>query len=201
MDTPNRHNGGPLNDEDGRKLWDHIRALEVLDEQAAEVRLDIQTRKALAKSDGFDPNIIGTIMKRRKIGAGETKQADNLVQLYEEALVEQGALPLEEGRRRAPERKTTQEIADELHGQAAPANPRIEAEQAERDRDLYASALRIVVATGKASTSHLQRQLQIGYNTAARLVEQMEREGKVSAPDHVGLREVIDFDAVNKDPF
>jgi S-DNA-T family DNA segregation ATPase FtsK/SpoIIIE len=42
-----------------------------------------------------------------------------------------------------------------------------------------------------ASTSYLQRQLRVGYNNAARLIERMEKEGVVSAPDHVGRREVL----------
>ena len=41
------------------------------------------------------------------------------------------------------------------------------------------------------STSYLQRQLRVGYNNAARLIERMEKEGMVSAPDHVGRREVL----------
>ena len=52
-------------------------------------------------------------------------------------------------------------------------------------------AIQIVATSQKASTSYLQRQLRVGYNTAARLIEQMEDEGLVGAPDHVGRREVL----------
>jgi uncharacterized protein (UPF0335 family) len=89
-----RHNGGPLNDDDARKLWNHIRALENLEEQKADLNLDIKTRKELAKGDGFDTNILGVILKRRKQGFGATAAADNLIRLYEEALEEQKLLPL-----------------------------------------------------------------------------------------------------------
>ncbi len=55
----------------------------------------------------------------------------------------------------------------------------------------YRAAVSIVCGSQKASTSWLQRQLRIGYNSAARLIERMEKEGVVSRPDHVGRREVL----------
>ncbi len=59
------------------------------------------------------------------------------------------------------------------------------------EEQLYRRALQVVAESQKASTSYIQRQLRIGYNSAARLIEQMEVEGKVSRPDHVGRREVL----------
>jgi S-DNA-T family DNA segregation ATPase FtsK/SpoIIIE len=56
---------------------------------------------------------------------------------------------------------------------------------------LYRKAVQIVAESQKASTSYVQRQLRIGYNSAARLIERMEKDGKVSRPDHVGRREVL----------
>jgi S-DNA-T family DNA segregation ATPase FtsK/SpoIIIE len=56
---------------------------------------------------------------------------------------------------------------------------------------LYRRACQLVAESQKASTSWLQRQLRVGYNSAARLVERMEREGLVGRPDHVGRREVL----------
>jgi DNA segregation ATPase FtsK/SpoIIIE, S-DNA-T family len=56
---------------------------------------------------------------------------------------------------------------------------------------LYRRALQVVAESQKASTSYVQRQLRVGYNSAARLIERMEQEGKVSRPDHVGRREVM----------
>ncbi|RDE06035.1 DNA translocase FtsK [Sphingomonas aracearum] len=55
----------------------------------------------------------------------------------------------------------------------------------------YRAAIQTVCQSQKASTSWLQRQLRIGYNSAARLIERMEKDGIVSAPDHVGRREVL----------
>lgn len=57
--------------------------------------------------------------------------------------------------------------------------------------DDYAKAVDLVVEHNKASTSWLQRQLRIGYNSAAQLIERMEAEGIVGPPNHVGRREVI----------
>lgn len=56
---------------------------------------------------------------------------------------------------------------------------------------LYLQAQGLVLSSQKASTSWLQRQLRIGYNTAAKLIERMEADGLVSAPDHVGVRQVL----------
>ena len=55
----------------------------------------------------------------------------------------------------------------------------------------YRGAIQLVCESQKASTSWLQRQLRIGYNSAARLIERMEKDGIVGRPDHVGRREVL----------
>lgn len=57
--------------------------------------------------------------------------------------------------------------------------------------ELFDEAVAIVARDRKASTSYIQRRLQIGYNRAARLIEQMEEEGMISGPNHVGRREVL----------
>jgi len=56
---------------------------------------------------------------------------------------------------------------------------------------LYNEALEIIKSERKASTSFLQRKLQIGYNRAARIIDQMEKNGEVSRANHVGKREVL----------
>jgi S-DNA-T family DNA segregation ATPase FtsK/SpoIIIE len=57
--------------------------------------------------------------------------------------------------------------------------------------DLYAQAVQIVTRDRKASTSYIQRRLQIGYNRAASLIERMEQEGIVGQPNHSGKREIL----------
>ena len=62
--------------------------------------------------------------------------------------------------------------------------------QGDKD-ELYQSAVDIIKSEGKASTSFLQRKLQIGYNRAARIIDMMEAEGIVSKANHVGKRDVL----------
>jgi len=62
--------------------------------------------------------------------------------------------------------------------------------QGDKD-ELYQRALEIIRSDGKASTSFLQRKLQIGYNRAARIIDMMEADGIVSKANHVGKRDVL----------
>ncbi len=64
------------------------------------------------------------------------------------------------------------------------------ANQGDKD-ELYQEALDIIRSEGKASTSFLQRKLQIGYNRAARIIDMMEADGIVSKANHVGKRDVL----------
>ena len=61
----------------------------------------------------------------------------------------------------------------------------------ENKDELYEKALEIIKSEGKASTSFLQRKLQIGYNRAARIIDMMEAEGIVSKANHVGKRDIL----------
>ncbi|MFZ4121029.1 MAG: DNA translocase FtsK 4TM domain-containing protein [Caulobacterales bacterium] len=57
--------------------------------------------------------------------------------------------------------------------------------------ELYDRAIEIVMRDKKASTSYLQRRLQVGYNRAASLIERLEKDGIISGPNHAGKREVL----------
>ncbi len=70
-------------------------------------------------------------------------------------------------------------------------NQETSSENSEDGDELYSKALEIVKTEGKASTSFLQRKLQIGYNRAARIIDMMEEKGIVSKANHVGKREVL----------
>ena len=75
-------------------------------------------------------------------------------------------------------------FADEKESQSTNQN-------SEGKDELYNSALEIIKSERKASTSFLQRKLQIGYNRAARIIDMMEENGEVSKANHVGKREVL----------
>ena len=57
--------------------------------------------------------------------------------------------------------------------------------------DIYDQAVAVVLRDKKASTSYIQRRLQIGYNRAASLMERMEKEGIVGSANHAGKREIL----------
>ena len=78
------------------------------------------------------------------------------------------------------------EVTEELDEAPAP-----DASEADGRDALYDDAVKVLRQSGKASTSFLQRHLQIGYNRAARMIDQLENDGIVSPADHTGKREVI----------
>jgi S-DNA-T family DNA segregation ATPase FtsK/SpoIIIE len=63
--------------------------------------------------------------------------------------------------------------------------------ESEGEKGLYEQAIAVVAREGKASTSFIQRHLNIGYNRAAKLIEQMEKDGVVGPANHVGRRDVL----------
>ncbi len=72
---------------------------------------------------------------------------------------------------------------------------------AEESGDLYDRAVAIAPRDKKCSTSYIQRRLSVGYNKAASLVEQMEREGVVSPANHSGKREILIGGGVDRGAF
>ena len=82
----------------------------------------------------------------------------------------------------------TQMMAD---GQAVGATGLPEAPPGESGDELYDKAVAYVLESRRASISSVQRQLRIGYNRAARMIEEMEAQGVVSPPEHNGQREVL----------
>ena len=81
---------------------------------------------------------------------------------------------------------------------AVPAPGRMDAEEA---GDLYDRAVNIVLRDRKCSTSYIQRRLSVGYNKAASLVERMEQEGVVGAPNHSGKRAILVGGGIDRGAF
>ncbi|HYC66227.1 MAG TPA: DNA translocase FtsK, partial [Reyranellaceae bacterium] len=81
-------------------------------------------------------------------------------------------------------------VTDDPEGGEGSGLPGEGGEEGDSDQ-LYDQAIALVARERKCSTSFIQRYLQIGYNRAARIVERMEREGVVTAANHVGKREVL----------
>ena len=79
---------------------------------------------------------------------------------------------------------------EEITSQTSNDSSSISGEDGDED-ELYSQAVDIIKSEGKASTSFLQRKLQIGYNRAARIIDMMEEKGVVSKANHVGKREVL----------
>ncbi len=89
-------------------------------------------------------------------------------------------------------------VTDDPDGEGEGGGLPGDGEEGESDQ-LYDQAIALVARERKCSTSFIQRYLQIGYNRAARIVERMEREGVVSAANHVGKREVLARDIDNRE--
>ena len=81
-------------------------------------------------------------------------------------------------------------VTDDPDGEEGGSGLPGDGEEGESDQ-LYDQAIALVARERKCSLSFIQRHLQIGYNRAARIVERMEREGVVTAANHVGKREVL----------
>ncbi len=83
------------------------------------------------------------------------------------------------------------EYVDEIMGFVDEKNYDQSSIENEKKDQLYQNAIKLVKSEGKASTSFLQRKLQIGYNRAARIIDTMEEDGIVSKANHVGKREIL----------
>ncbi|MBV1701892.1 MAG: DNA translocase FtsK [Hyphomicrobiales bacterium] len=94
---------------------------------------------------------------------------------------------------------TVEEEEAAAEGEAPLASPG--SMDADESADLYDRAVNIVLRDKKCSTSYIQRRLSVGYNKAASLVERMQNEGVVSAPNHSGKREILVGNGVDRGAF
>jgi S-DNA-T family DNA segregation ATPase FtsK/SpoIIIE len=81
--------------------------------------------------------------------------------------------------------------SDELEQAQSETDKKLSTESEDKEASLYNQAVQIVKRDKKVSTSYIQRSLRIGYNRAANIVEEMQKEGLISEPNHAGKRRVL----------
>lgn len=181
-----------------------IERIERLEEEKSGIAADIKDVYAEAKSTGYDAATMRTIIRIRKMEPHKRQEAEALLDTYKAALGMDDMFAGHDGKASlaSASKDALGEYAEHLADMDAkgigislrvgdgPTVPLNKTAAAKSDGDLYPRALELVIENQKASTSWLQRQLRVGYNVAARLIERMEAAGVVSAPDHVGKRTV-----------
>jgi uncharacterized protein (UPF0335 family) len=164
-----------LSNSAGIRLKTIIERVEQLDAEKDAILADTKEVYAEAKSEGFDTKILRKVVRLRKMDVGKRREEEALLDLYLSAL---------EGVTLSGE--SAAQVAAYI-GLAPPASTRPDLDE----ETLYSEAVVIVVRDRKASTSYIQRRLQLGYNRAASLIERMERESVIGPPNHAGRREVL----------
>jgi uncharacterized protein (UPF0335 family) len=160
-----------------------IERIERLEEEKKAIADDVKDVYGEAKSRGYDPKTIREIIKLRKMEPAARREREALIDTYKAALGMLDGTPLGKW---AIERltKPDEKKPEDEPGAAGPAAN--DTEEAH-----YLGARAAVIEQGIASTSWLQRTLHIGYNKAVSIMERLEREGVVSAPDEKGKRTVL----------
>jgi len=152
-----------------------LERIERLEEEKKGIADDIKDVYGEAKSQGFDTKTMRAIIRLRKLDVNDRREQEALLDTYKAALGMLDGTPLGTW--------AIQKLTKKPDGEEAPA-----------DDEAYQQAKALVIEHKKASTSWLQRQLGVGYNSAAAHMERMEREGIVSAPDKTGKRTVLQAD-------
>jgi uncharacterized protein (UPF0335 family) len=154
-----------------------IERIERLEEEKKGISDDIKDVYLEAKATGYDPKIMRQIIRLRKMQPHDRQEMQAVLETY------LSALGMEDGPGRQPD------MYEGHDGRPEPSRP-APAPTAD-DAERFTAALSLVVDHQNASTSWLQRQLRIGYNSAQRLIEELERKGVVGPPNHIGKRDVL----------
>lgn len=163
-----------------------IERLERLEVEKGEIAEQIKEVKAEARGNGFDVKILGKVVRIRKQDRAKRQEEEAILDLYLSAVGEAPAFERDDGGIRS--------ITITAGGRSVTTTPEVMAKALNELKDqheLYDQAVALVRESGKASTSYIQRRLQVGYNRAAELMERMERAGVVGAADHAGKREIL----------
>lgn len=155
-----------------------IERIERLEEEKKGVGDDIKDVYLEAKATGYDVKTMRAIIRLRKMERNTRLESEALLETYKIAL----------GMAEAAVR-TDPDMFDGHDGRPQPDRPA--PPPSASNSELFMAALSLVVDNQNASSSWLQRQLRIGYNQAARLIEELEQRGVVGPPNHVGRRDVL----------
>lgn len=153
-----------------------IERIERLEEEKKGIGDDIKDVYLEGKATGYDPKMMRQIVRLRKMDPNDRREMEAILQTY------MAALGMERARR-------TPDMFAEHDGRPDPARPAPPPSASESERII--EALHLVIDHQNASTSWLQRQMRIGYNAAARLIEELEKRDVVGPPNHVGRRDVL----------
>ena len=188
-----------LNQASQTQLQTIVARIERLEQEKAEIAEQIKEVYAEAKGNGYDVKIIRKAVRIRKQDRAKRLEEEAVLDAYMIAL---GDGPLFERARQEPEEKGIDTITLTMGDGSSVSGTPDQLAAAERmvrgvpeEQALYDQAVALVRRDGKASTSYVQRRLQLGYNHAASLIERMEREGVVGPPNHAGKREVVQLEA------
>tara|TARA_B100000035_G_scaffold108459_1_gene92013 strand:- start:10189 stop:12270 length:2082 start_codon:yes stop_codon:yes gene_type:complete len=154
------------------------------------IKANFPSRVSFQVASKYDSRtVLGEIGAEQLLGNGDmlmTKNGANLIR-YQSAFIsdsEVNKLITE------IKRKKEVEYLEELDEIIKNNNENFD-QLSEEDEEIIAKSIDLIKSTNKASTSFLQRNFQIGYNKAARIMEALEQRGVVSPPNHVGKREIL----------
>lgn len=194
MSDDNAH-GVILNQAAQGQLQSIVARIERLEEEKAAIAEHIKEVYAEAKGNGYDVKIIRKAVRIRKQDRAKRLEEEAVLDTYMIAI---GDGPLFERARQEREEKGIDTITLTMGDGSSVSGTPDQLAAAERmvrgvpeEQALYDQAVALVRRDGRASTSYVQRRLQLGFNHAASLIERMEREGVVGPPNRAGKREVI----------
>lgn len=178
-----------------------VERLERLEQEKAEVAAQIKEVLAEAKGNGLSPKLLRKAVALRKIDRAKRQEDEAILDLYMAAL---GEMPLFERAAPASDDRGIDTITLTMGDGSSVSGTPDQLAAAERmvrgvpeEQALYDQAVALVRRDGKASISYIQRRLQLDFNTASGLVERMQRERIVGAPNAAGKREIIGAEAVH----
>jgi DNA segregation ATPase FtsK/SpoIIIE, S-DNA-T family len=153
------------------------------------IKANFPTRVSFQVSSKIDSRtILGEQGAEQLLGKGDMlfmSSANRIIRIHGPYVSEQEIEKIANTLRAQGEPDYIEEITSQEHKETSTM------QSEEGGDELYNQALDIIKSEGKASTSFLQRKLQIGYNRAARIIDMMEEKGIVSKANHVGKREVL----------